>query len=845
MALRRKIQPAAETPTVAASRGRGLLVYLLPTFLVALLLVGVLAVIAQLTARSAFDDAAAQSARTTADALARQIGSDVERRRDLLALALADGRVAEALSSGESVRIDEVTRRLQSWLPGTLQVRLLPADLVEPQVGGAAPMGYAGLDMLRKTVETRRPSVAEVHQINSGAPYLAMAQPVAHEGRVIGVLFVAWDLRPLVGIVAEVPGFSGGLELVQGGANGYVVAQAGRVAASGGATIDVPSTIWQVRFVGAGGAGSARVLPVLAVAGGGLLLLVFALLLQWRVLSRDLRGDMGTIVSLGEAIARRESVGEQSVRVASCADAIALLTQGARDAFTSSPTGVRAAGRVAVPAPEMVGQSSQGVEVEEIDSDPAEPLGAAGAAAAAAARPTVDIDASLFRAYDVRGIVGQTLTPAVARLLGQAFATLVQEQGGRQVAVAHDARISSPELAQSLIEGLTDAGCNVLDIGLVPTPLLYFAMQTQPVQGGIMVTGSHNPTDYNGFKIALGDRVLDGDELQQLRERMRQGAFNQGSGQVQRIDLLGDYIEAVNREIQLARPLKVVIDGGNGAAGEVAIGVLESLGCEVVPLFCEADGTFPNHHPDPSQPDNLSSLMLEVQAQDADLGVAFDGDGDRLGIIDNAGNLIWPDRILMMLASDILERHPGVDILYDVKSSRHLASFVLSHGGRPIMWQTGHSRMRAKMLETGALLGGEFTGHLFIKERWYGFDDAIYATARVLEILALDSRTTAALFAEIPDSPGTPELQLPLEEGQAEEVMRSLQAHKVFDDARLIEIDGLRVEFANGWGLVRPSNTTPSLTFRFEAEDSAALEVIKTRFRELMKRAAPELSLPF
>ena len=297
--------------------------------------------------------------------------------------------------------------------------------------------------------------------------------------------------------------------------------------------------------------------------------------------------------------------------------------------------------------------------------------------------------------------------------------------------------------------------------------------------------------------------------------------------------------------MQLAGPLKVVVDAGNGVAGDLAVATFEALGCEVTPLFCEPDGTFPNHHPDPNQPDNLAALMREVQSQGADVGFAFDGDGDRLGTIDEAGNNIWPDKVLMMLAADVLGRHPGVDILYDVKSSRHLASFVLSHGGRPIMWKSGHSRMRAKMLETGALLGGEFTGHLFIKERWFGFDDAIYAAARVLELLALDSRPASEVFGELPSSPSTPEYQLMLEEGQSPNLMRALDAHKVFDDARLVELDGLRVEFANGWGLIRPSNTTPSLTFRFEADDEDALEQIKARFRDLLRRVAPDMQAPF
>ncbi|MCB1802474.1 MAG: phosphomannomutase/phosphoglucomutase [Gammaproteobacteria bacterium] len=519
-------------------------------------------------------------------------------------------------------------------------------------------------------------------------------------------------------------------------------------------------------------------------------------------------------------------------------DGIALLGQYVRASHDTIPAPVH---RPAVPAAAPVERVTDGLEVEELEHDPSEELGAT----VVQREPGVDVPAALFRAYDVRGIVGEGLDEGFARVLGRAIGSLVREQNGTRVAVAYDARLSSPALTDALIEGLTATGCDVLDIGQAPTPLLYFALQTQPLAGGVMVTGSHNPPEYNGFKIVIGDRVLDGEQLQALRQRILDGGFISGDGRVERVRLEDEYIEAVAREVQLARPLRVVVDGGNGAAGELVVKALNALGCETFPLFCEPDGNFPNHHPDPSQPDNLASLILEVQAQEADLGIAFDGDGDRLGLVDDSGAVIWPDKVLMLLAADVLGRHPGVDILYDVKSSRHLASFILSHGGRPIMWQSGHSRMRAKMLETGALLGGEFSGHLFIKERWFGFDDAIYAAVRVLEILALEPRPASAVFEELPTSPATPEYQLMLEEGQSREIMRALDAHKVFDNARLVELDGLRVEFANGWGLIRPSNTIPSLTFRFEADDEDSLDQIKAQFRELLRRVAPELQAPF
>ena len=823
--------------------GRALVVYLLPTLLVGIALMVVVALFAQQAIHSGASRSARATAQSVSEAVAARLAGAVTARRDLLALVLSEGRAAAALSSGDPSAIKAEEAVIQQRVAGLLQVRLLPRDASQPDPAGAAPLGYAGLDLLRRTVDSGRPSAAEIHQIKSGAPYLAMALPVNVAGRNAGVLFAAWDMRFLVGLLEQSPAFQGRLQLVQGGDGGYVLAKGpgGQDGPLTEGAVEVPDSIWKVSYgtdPDTGGMGGLLTMASVVAAGG--LALLLSVFLQWRALARDLRADMGTLVNLGEAILRRENGAARQAQVASTRDAIALLSQYARESREMPATAAAPAVRRAVPMGGLPQSRTQGMEVEELDSDPAELLAARPRKA-----PKIDIPDTLFRAYDVRGVVGQALTGPFAELLGQAVATLVQEQGGHRVAVARDARPSSPQLAEALVRGLNAGGCDVLDIGQAPTPLLYFAMHTQPVQAGVVVTGSHNPADYNGFKIVIGDRVLDGDELLALRRRMLEGVFSQGNGSIERVDLVAEYVEAVVREVQLARPLKVVVDAGNGVAGDLAVATLEALGCEVVPLFCEPDGSFPNHHPDPSQPDNLASLMLEVQAQDADIGIALDGDGDRLGVIDNTGANVWPDSILMLLAADILGRHPGVDILYDVKSSRHLASFILGHGGRPIMWKSGHSRMRAKMLETGALLGGEFSGHLFIKERWFGFDDAVYAAVRVLELLALEPRGASELFAELPSSPSTPEYHLMLEEGQSRELMRALDAHKVFDDARLVELDGLRVEFGSGWGLIRPSNTTPSLTFRFEADDERSLEEIKSRFRDLLRRVAPDMQAPF
>ncbi len=812
--------------------------YFVPSLLAAVLLILVVGFFARQTISNSATVLAGTAAKSVAESVAARIEGAVKARRDLLLLAVADGRAAAALEARDPESIRAVESDLQLKLPDVIRVRLLPADLDRPDDSGPAPLGYAGLDLLRRAVSTGR-SAAEVHQLKSDRPYLALALPVGEQGRVPGVVFMAWDLRFLVSIVENSSAFPGRLQLTQGDGSGAVLAQGpGRL--SGGldqGSVKVPGSIWSVTYgldPESGGMGDYLVMMAVGVAAA--LVLLLAVFLQWRMLAKDLRADMSAVVNLGEAIMRREAPPSHQARVAAASDAIALLSQYARESRIAVPKS--AASQDSSPVgPAFDSSQSRGVEVEELGNGPAEPLAAAGA--------VVDIPESLFRAYDIRGIVGEGVGAPLAQLLGRAVATLVQEQGGQRVAVARDTRLASPELASALIQGLAAAGCDVLDIGPAPTPLLYFALQTQGVNGGVMVTGSHNPPEYNGFKIVLGERVLDGEELLALRQRMLDGAFRQGNGAVEQVDLVGEYTEAVLGEVQLARPLKVVVDAGNGVSGGLALATFESLGCEVVPLYCEPDGSFPNHHPDPGDPANLVALSEKVRAKQADLGIAFDGDGDRLGLVDNLGEVVQPDAVLMLLAGDILGRHPGVDVLYDVKSSRHLASYILAHGGRPIMWQSGHSRMRAKMLETGALLGGEYSGHLFIKERWYGFDDAIYAAARVLEIMAIDPRPASDLFAELPSSPSTPEYQLLLDEGQSAGLMQALDAHKEFDDGRLVEIDGLRIEFANGWGLVRASNTMPALTFRFEADDPGALEQIKQRFRELLSRVAPDLQAPF
>jgi len=474
-------------------------------------------------------------------------------------------------------------------------------------------------------------------------------------------------------------------------------------------------------------------------------------------------------------------------------------------------------------------------------------------AKAIVAGPTVS--PGIFRAYDIRGVVGKELSPAVAELIGQAIGSAMQAQGLRDVVVGRDGRLSGPELSASLIEGLRRAGCHVTDIGLAPTPVVYFGAYHLHAGSCVAVTGSHNPPDYNGFKIVIGGETLAGDAITDLYRRISEGRLHSAAepGGLNQQDVSEDYIQRIADDVQLDRPLKVVADAGNGVAGEIAPRLLEAIGAEVIPLYCDVDGTFPNHHPDPSEPHNLEDLIQMVQRFDADIGLAFDGDGDRLGVVTREGAIIFPDRLLMLFAADVLQRNPGAMIIYDVKCTGKLSDFVLRHGGSPMMWKTGHSLIKSKMRETDAELAGEMSGHFFFKERWYGFDDGLYAAARLLEVLAQREETPSEVLAELPDSVSTPEIKVAVD-GSAHELVAQFIAAvqgaqgtegSPFEGARIATIDGLRADFNDGWGLVRASNTTPVLVLRFEAENTQALDRIRALFRDQLQALLPEATLTF
>jgi len=455
----------------------------------------------------------------------------------------------------------------------------------------------------------------------------------------------------------------------------------------------------------------------------------------------------------------------------------------------------------------------------------------------------MQVHASIFKAYDIRGVVGTTLTEEMAEHLGRAFGTEALKLREKAVAVGRDGRVSGPALAAALIRGLRSTGIDVVDIGAVTTPMLYYVAATRKKHGcssGIMITGSHNPKDYNGFKMVLKGAAVYGEQIQGLRARIEAEDYAQGQGRLGTMDVFEEYKARIARDCKLKRPMKIVVDSGNGIPGASSPAILRALGCEVIDIYSKVDGDFPNHHPDPSRPENLEDLKKIVHATGAELGLAFDGDGDRLGVVTKDGEMIMPDRQVMLFAADILKRKPGSEIIFDVKCTQRLAPWIREHGGKPTMWMTGHSLAKAKLKETGAPLAGELSGHIFFAERWYGFDDAMYTAARLLEILSRSADPSAVLQA-LPTSFNTPEINVPCAEGEHHEVVKKLKEIAEFPGAKeLVTIDGLRVEYEDGFGLVRPSNTTPVLVLRFEGHTPEALERIQHDVLVQLKRVKPD-----
>lgn len=704
-------------------------------------------------------------------------------------------RVSAALAAGDA---DATALAVREGWPGTEEVEVFTVDLEQPYADPKA-FGYARLALLEAAIAGDTVTARVVR--DAGGQRLGLAVPVQLGSQGPAVIYVRQPLLRVTGTFDQVRVPSDGyLALRQGGHN--IIEQGDTSLSQGAEGLARPIGKTGLRLSAAvpdiePGPLGLGAIPSLIVA---VLLLAIAGMLQFgkgkvklpRRRSEAVEGEQGPTL--------RESLERDPV-------------------LEVTPAATAAAGAPPLPQP-----TGPGHEVPE----------------------------GIFRAYDIRGVIGRELTPQVAVLIGQAIGSVLQVQGLREIVVGRDGRLSGPELSGSLIEGLRRAGCDVIDIGLAPTPVVYFASYHLRAGSCVAVTGSHNPPDYNGFKIVVGGETLSGDAITELYQRIRDGQLHVAAepGSLQQRDVNADYIQRIADDVQLDRPIKVVADAGNGVAGELAQPLLEAIGAEVIPLYCDVDGTFPNHHPDPSDPHNLEDLIQTVKRFDADIGLAFDGDGDRLGVVTREGKIIYADRLLMLFAADVLQRNPGALVIYDVKCSGKLSDYVLRNGGSPMMWKTGHSLIKAKMRETDAELAGEMSGHFFFKERWFGFDDGLYAAARLLEILAQREETPSEVLDELPDSVSTPELKVPVESGTPHAlvslfVSAAQSEDSPFTGARLSTIDGLRADFPDGWGLLRASNTTPVLVLRFEGNDDAALERIQALFREQLQPLLPGVELGF
>ncbi len=786
-----------------------------------------------------------QHAELVADLFASAVAQWLDNQVATAELVAKDPQLARIMMDGSEAERSAKAEELAYLFPASIRVRLLPPGVEEVNLEASPPIGYAAVDMLRHSETKDTPPPVEVHMSGTPQQHVNLVRRILDPAgrRIVGHLMVSFSVQQLERALSgrEVDGY---LELQQIAAAPLVIASQGAAefkTAHVDSDVAVDGSRWRVAYwAPVSGRAVEATLNTAALAAGTAGLL-FALLV-WLLLRRTgaaLRQDQAVLLTIVKDMRDGRARKEYPNRLVELHDTIELMARVAATGPAPKPE----TAPVAAEAAENSAPVASREIVEEADTDLLFDESALDIARVDVREEA--LDPSIFRAYDIRGVVGETLDAAAAYEIGRAVGSEAYYRGEQTVVVGRDGRTSGPELSEALIEGLKATGRDVKDIGQVPTPVLYFAAQQLDANSGVMVTGSHNPADYNGFKIVLGGETLANDAIQALRRRIESGDLLTGEGAVEQLEVLPDYIERVRADVQLARPVRVVIDCGNGVAGNAAPQLLQALGCEVIELYCDVDGNFPNHHPDPSRSENLSDLIHAVQQHGADVGIAFDGDGDRIGIVGSQGEIIWPDRLLMLLAMDVLSRHPGAQILYDVKCSRHVAEVVAQYGGEPLMCATGHSLIKEKMKQTGALLAGEMSGHVFFKERWFGFDDALYTAARLLEILANDQRSSSEIFAALPDSMNTPELSVPMAEGEPTRFMEKLLDVARFDNATVITIDGMRVEFDDGWGLVRASNTTPCLVLRFEASDELALSRIQDEFRRVMLQADPSLSLPF
>ena len=803
--------------------------------------------------------------------------------------ALTLQRVVAATAASDAIKLPAHARDLDQLeaVESSLEQQLPLVSNVEIYLRGKArktdetnpPISFAQLDLINRAEKQESPD-PEIHPYGNQR-FLTIAAPILDGSKVLGSVFATFDLKNIIDQVPAVGNEWGFLELAQqfGNNDAFIFFTSGNQAAKSNpaSVAEASVTHWNARFYPSAAANIPAQHNTLffSIGGGAVILVLVLTLLSYLLVKKSLSNNASLLAKHFSGLTSHDNA-----KTTYTLEIFTLLGQTIERLFLGYDTHVRhqalkakdsGAGTAESLAPDPIYQKDDVLDIDISDDDSSLFTGdededllsfddevpdamdlhldvvemADSDGEAAALHAARSVPAEIFRAYDIRGIVGQNLTADIANSIGLAIGSEAIAQGQSSVLIARDGRNSSGELAEALVNGLISAGIKVIDIGMVPTPVLYYATKTLDTQSGVMVTGSHNPPEYNGFKIVIADQTLAGDRIQALRERIENGNVNKGDGNYETYDITGDYADRILNDVVLAKPMKVVIDCGNGVTGTMASDILNNLGCMVTTLNGEVDGNFPSHHPDPGNPDNLQQLIKAVQEQGAELGIAFDGDGDRLGVVTGSGKIIWPDRLLMLYAKDLLSRNPGSDIIYDVKCSRDVAELVSTLGGRAIMNPSGHSLMKAKMAETGAAVGGELSGHIFFNDRWYGFDDGVYSAARLLEVLSMEPIDVEDVFAELPEKVSTPEIAIPVGEDKKFAIMKRLSEQGQFNDGNMVTLDGIRVDYPDGWGLIRASNTSPNLVARFEADNEEALAQIKGVFRDQLNRADASVNVTF
>ena len=811
---------------------------------------------------------------STADQFASRVNLAIATYTKGIAIIAKDPHTRNVLLSGDAQLIVARQKQLLKLFPNGLNLRLVKEGNLRTTKLTTPHVGFACIDMLNQSRKLKRPPGVEVHVFGTPQQHVDFVHPILDKAgnRVLGHVQLAVNVR-MISVLLKKANEIDYVELYQKAGNEHKPLLIGR---SGKAALRVNDK--QFKYPVKGTAWEVTVWPSKSIDRQYDQFLTYTLLfvgvglfagiifIFWRSLSRALSKDIDSLVSFVVSTLRGNKKYEYKMEMKEFNEAAKQL-----DNILKSQTVARerdhdtdiidlSSMEIELNSPSMF-DTGESMQVEELDEESSASikiqhqqkmaLSPGQNSTAQATEPSANNAASavppaeIFKAYDIRGIVGISLNTAYAELIGKALGSEAKTRGVTNIAFARDGRLSGPELGQALVKGILSTGIDVIDVGMVPTPLLYFAATQLTKGSGVMLTGSHNPPDYNGFKMVLAGDTLSGDSIQVLRKRIELSDFDEGTGEYSTVPTLEKYIKRVTSDVKLKRPLKVVVDCGNGVAGGVAPRLYKAMGCEVIELYCDIDGKFPNHHPDPSQPKNLVDLIEAVKVHKADLGMAFDGDGDRLGVVSSDGNVIWPDRLLMLFAEDVISRNQGAQIIYDIKCTSNLTKVIWEKGGEPLMWKTGHSLIKAKMKQTGALLAGEMSGHIFFKDRWYGFDDAIYSGARLLEILSNDVRQPRVVFASLPDSFNTPELQIQMKEGAHHAFIDKLLDNPDFGEANLTMIDGVRADYADGWGLVRASNTTPCLVLRFEGQTKEAMMNVQARFKKVIQAIDPTLEVPF